>query len=64
VLTDNVRMVRVFVDAGYQATRSYGEDAIHLVFYRAQAIVEVWEELTVEIKDRSYVKVWTLTTDG
>jgi hypothetical protein len=32
--------------------------------YRAQAIVEVWEELTVEIKDRSYVKVWTLTTDG
>ena len=32
VLTDNVRMVRVFVDAGYQATRSYGEDAIHLVF--------------------------------
>lgn len=32
VLTDNVRMVRVFVDAGYQATRSYGKDAIHLVF--------------------------------
>jgi acyl-CoA synthetase (NDP forming) len=32
VLTDNVRMVRIFVDAGYQATRSYEEDAIHLVF--------------------------------
>jgi hypothetical protein len=32
--------------------------------YRAQVIVEVWEELTVEIKDRSYVKVWTLTTEG
>ncbi|MDQ1483735.1 MAG: hypothetical protein QOF35_1811 [Actinomycetota bacterium] len=32
VLTDNYRMVRVFVDAGYQATRSYEEDAIHLVF--------------------------------
>ena len=32
VLTDNYRMVRVFVDAGYRATRSYEEDAIHLVF--------------------------------
>ena len=32
VLTDNYRMVRVFVDAGYQATRPYEEDAIHLVF--------------------------------
>lgn len=32
VLTDNYRMVRVFIDAGYQATRSYEEDAIHLVF--------------------------------
>ena len=32
VLTDNYRMVRVFVDAGYQATKSYEEDAIHLVF--------------------------------
>jgi hypothetical protein len=32
--------------------------------YRAQAIVEVWEELTVEVKDRSYVRVWTLTTEG
>ena len=32
VLGDNFRMVRVFIDAGYQATRSYDEDAIHLVF--------------------------------
>ena len=32
VLADNYRMVRVFLDAGYQATRSYDEDAIHLVF--------------------------------
>jgi acyl-CoA synthetase (NDP forming) len=32
VLSDNYRMVGVFVDAGYQANRSYEEDAIHLVF--------------------------------
>jgi RimJ/RimL family protein N-acetyltransferase len=32
VLPDNYRMVRIFVDSGYQATRSFDEDAVHLVF--------------------------------
>jgi len=32
VLPDNARMVRVFVEAGYQASRQYDQDAIHLVF--------------------------------
>jgi len=32
VLAENSRMVRIFVDAGYQAKRSYEEDTIHLVF--------------------------------
>jgi GNAT superfamily N-acetyltransferase len=32
VLPDNARMVRVFLDAGYQASRQYEQDAIHLVF--------------------------------
>lgn len=31
--------------------------------YRAQAIVEVHEELSVEVNDSSYVSVWTLITD-
>jgi acyl-CoA synthetase (NDP forming)/GNAT superfamily N-acetyltransferase len=32
VLSDNARMVRVFVDAGYAATQAYEQDTIHLVF--------------------------------
>ncbi len=32
VLIENVRMVRVFSDAGYQSTRSYEDSALHLVF--------------------------------
>lgn len=32
VLTENNRMVRIFVDAGYHATSSYEEDVVHLVF--------------------------------
>jgi acyl-CoA synthetase (NDP forming)/RimJ/RimL family protein N-acetyltransferase len=32
VLPDNHRMVRIFVDSGYQASRSFDEDAVHLVF--------------------------------
>ncbi len=32
VLTENTRMVRIFVDAGYKAISSYEEDVVHLVF--------------------------------
>jgi acyl-CoA synthetase (NDP forming)/GNAT superfamily N-acetyltransferase len=32
VLADNMRMLRIFVDAGYQASRSYEMDVVHLVF--------------------------------
>jgi acyl-CoA synthetase (NDP forming)/GNAT superfamily N-acetyltransferase len=32
VLADNMRMARVFVDAGYQASREYEEGTVHLVF--------------------------------
>ncbi|WP_448638776.1 bifunctional acetate--CoA ligase family protein/GNAT family N-acetyltransferase [Geodermatophilus sp. URMC 63] len=32
VLTQNARMVRVFLDAGYQANRSYEEGVVHLTF--------------------------------
>jgi acyl-CoA synthetase (NDP forming)/RimJ/RimL family protein N-acetyltransferase len=32
VLPDNLRMARVFLEAGYQAHRSYEEDAVHFVF--------------------------------
>ncbi|MGR7026539.1 bifunctional acetate--CoA ligase family protein/GNAT family N-acetyltransferase [Geodermatophilus sp. URMC 62] len=32
VLTQNARMVRVFLDAGYQASRSYEEGVVHLTF--------------------------------
>jgi hypothetical protein len=31
--------------------------------YRAQAIVEVWEDLTVEVSDSTYIRVWTLITE-
>jgi acyl-CoA synthetase (NDP forming)/RimJ/RimL family protein N-acetyltransferase len=32
VLPDNLRMARVFTDAGYQPSRSYEEDSVHFVF--------------------------------
>ncbi|MGY1606267.1 bifunctional acetate--CoA ligase family protein/GNAT family N-acetyltransferase [Geodermatophilus sp. SYSU D00700] len=32
VLTQNARMVRVFLDAGYQAKRTYDEGVVHLTF--------------------------------
>jgi len=32
VLPDNVAMARVFTDAGYEARRSFEEDAVHFVF--------------------------------
>lgn len=32
VLTENYRMIRVFADAGYTATRSYDSGVVHLVF--------------------------------
>jgi predicted CoA-binding protein/RimJ/RimL family protein N-acetyltransferase len=32
VLPDNIRMARIFTDAGYQASRSYEEDSVHFVF--------------------------------
>jgi GNAT superfamily N-acetyltransferase len=31
VLPDNLRMARVFADAGYQPSRSYEEDSVHFV---------------------------------
>jgi acyl-CoA synthetase (NDP forming)/GNAT superfamily N-acetyltransferase len=36
VLTQNNRMVRVFLDAGYQPTRTYEDGVVHLVFPIAQ----------------------------
>jgi RimJ/RimL family protein N-acetyltransferase len=36
VLSQNSRMVRVFLDAGYQATRSYEDGVVHLTFPIAQ----------------------------
>jgi acyl-CoA synthetase (NDP forming)/GNAT superfamily N-acetyltransferase len=32
VLHDNLRMARIFSDAGYQPSRSYEEDSVHFVF--------------------------------
>jgi acyl-CoA synthetase (NDP forming)/GNAT superfamily N-acetyltransferase len=32
VLAENTRMVRVFLDAGYEPKRSYDEDVVHLTF--------------------------------
>ena len=32
VLPDNLRMARVFTDAGYQPSRFYEEDSVHFVF--------------------------------
>jgi acyl-CoA synthetase (NDP forming)/RimJ/RimL family protein N-acetyltransferase len=32
VLPDNMRMARVFTDAGYRPSRSYDEDSVHFVF--------------------------------
>ena len=32
VLAENTRMVRIFLDAGYETSRSYVEDTVHLVF--------------------------------
>jgi hypothetical protein len=31
--------------------------------YRAKALIEASEELTVEVADSKYIKVWTLITD-
>ncbi|MGE5784446.1 MAG: hypothetical protein ACM3ZE_07635 [Myxococcales bacterium] len=61
---DNAILVSVRQLTESEVTTFAAESRTSQDDYRAQAIVEVWEELTVEIKDRSYVKVWTLTTDG
>jgi hypothetical protein len=47
-----------------EVTRFAAETGTSEDDYRAQAVVEVLEELTIEIRDRSYVRVWTLTTEG
>src|SRR3712207_8826303 len=47
VLTQNARMVRVFLDAGYQASRTYEDGVVHLTFRS--------EEHTSELQSRQYL---------
>jgi hypothetical protein len=54
--------VREFTES--EATRFAAATGASPDDYRAQAIVEVLEELTIEIKDSSHVRVWMLTTEG
>ena len=62
-IEDSALVVNVRELTESEVTRFAAETGASQDDYRAQAIVEVREELTVEVKDRTYVRVWTLTAE-
>jgi len=64
VLAQNSRMVRVFLDAGYQATRSYEDGVVHLTFPIAQSetALAVAYEREQRSESRSIARLLTPTS--
>jgi hypothetical protein len=62
-LKDSAILVSVRELTEFEVTTLAADTGMSQDDYRAQAIVEVREELSVDVRDSNYVTVWTLTTE-